>query len=82
MDMREAVMTSMRADRARMDEVLHSALSMAEGALPADQPNTEEQEWWSAVNADCWIPRIPTWLVPCSTRSRVRASVASAGSMP
>ena len=44
MDMREAVMTSMRADRARMDEVLHSALSMAEGALPADQPNTEEQE--------------------------------------
>ena len=37
-------MTSMRADRERMDEVLQSALSMAEGALPADQSNSEEQE--------------------------------------
>ena len=43
-EMREAVMTSMRADRERMDEVLQSALSMAEGALPADQSNNEEQE--------------------------------------
>ena len=43
-EMREAVMTSMRADRERMDEVLQSALSMAEGALPADQSNSEEQE--------------------------------------
>ncbi|RPG32060.1 MAG: heat-inducible transcription repressor HrcA [Gammaproteobacteria bacterium TMED92] len=43
-EMREAVMASMHADRERMDEVLHSALTMAEGALPADQPNSEAQE--------------------------------------
>ena len=43
-EMREAVMSSMRADRARMDEVLHSALTMAESALPAQRPPTEDQE--------------------------------------
>jgi heat-inducible transcriptional repressor len=44
MDMREAVLVSMRADRERMDEVMHSALTMAESALPAEQPSTQEQE--------------------------------------
>ena len=43
-EMREAVMSSMRADRARMDEVLHSALTMAESALPAQRPPAEDQE--------------------------------------
>ena len=43
-EMREAVFSSMRADRERMDEVLHSALSMAESALPAQHQPTEDQE--------------------------------------
>ena len=43
-EMREAVFSSMRADRERMDEVLHSALTMAESALPAQSPPTEDQE--------------------------------------
>jgi len=43
-EMREAVFSSMRADRERMDEVLHSALTMAESALPAQRPPTEDQE--------------------------------------
>jgi heat-inducible transcriptional repressor len=43
-EMREAVFSSMRADRERMDEVLHSALTMAESALPAQRQVTEDQE--------------------------------------
>lgn len=43
-EMREAVFSSMRADRERMDEVLHSALSMAESALPAQHRPIEDQE--------------------------------------
>ncbi len=43
-EMREAVFSSMRADRERMDEVLHSALSMAESALPAQHQPTKDQE--------------------------------------
>ena len=43
-DMREAVFSSMRADRERMDAALHSALTMAESALPAQRAATEDQE--------------------------------------
>ncbi|MAD07774.1 MAG: heat-inducible transcription repressor HrcA [Gammaproteobacteria bacterium] len=43
-EMREAVFSSMRADRERMDEVLHSALTMAESAFPAQRQVTEDQE--------------------------------------
>ena len=40
-EMREAVFSSMRADRERMDAVLQSALTMAESALPAERAATE-----------------------------------------
>ena len=43
-DMREAVFSSMRADRERMDAVLHSALTMAESALPVQRAASEDQE--------------------------------------
>jgi len=43
-EMREAVFSSMRADRERMDAVLQSALTMAESALPAERAATEDQE--------------------------------------
>ena len=43
-DMREAVLSSVRADRERMDAVLRSALTMAESALPAKRAATEDQE--------------------------------------
>ncbi|GIS20428.1 MAG: hypothetical protein CM15mP120_23440 [Pseudomonadota bacterium] len=72
-EMREAVMTSMRADRERMDEVLQSALSMAEGALPADQSNSEEQELVVSGERRLLDFTADTTLrVPCSTRSRAR----------